>query len=76
MATLTLAYQVTGDMTYAMRALRGAGTRLGYGAAGAAGWTGTRGYGRRGLLGRGRAWTELGTRCGYCVLRSAAAWDT
>ena len=28
-ATLTLAYQVTGDRTYAMRALRGAGTRLG-----------------------------------------------
>ena len=28
-ATLTLAYQVTGDITYAMRALRNAGTRLG-----------------------------------------------
>ena len=28
-ATLTLAYQLTGDRTYAMRALRGAGTRLG-----------------------------------------------
>ena len=28
-ATLTLAYQVTGDVTYAMRALQGAGTRLG-----------------------------------------------
>ena len=28
-ATLTLAYQVTGNRTYAMRALQGAGTRLG-----------------------------------------------
>ena len=72
-ATLTLAWQVTGEVGYALRALRNAGNAAADGEARPARGAGTRRHGRRGLLGGRRTRPQLGAGSGHGVLRPAAA---